>query len=105
MDNGPEFTCRRLDQWAYLNGVELDFSRPGKPMDNGLIEAFNGRLRQECLNESWFLSLEDARDKVEAWRQEYNQERPHSALGNMAPLEYAQSAGREMVRCPAGLAL
>jgi len=105
VDNGPEFTCRRLDQWAYLNGVELDFSRPGKPMDNGLIEAFNGRLRQECLNESWFLSLEDAREKVEAWRQEYNQERPHSALGNLAPLEYAASAGREMLRCPAGLAL
>ena len=105
VDNGPEFSCRRLDQWAYLNGVELDFSRPGKPMDNGLIEAFNGRLRQECLNESWFLSLEDALERVEAWRQEYNQERPHSALGNMAPLEYAQSAGREMVRCPAGLAL
>ena len=91
VDNGPEFTSKRLDQWAYLNGVELDFSRPGKPMDNGLIEAFNGRLRQECLNESWFLSLEDAREKVEAWRMDYNRERPHGALGNMAPLEYASS--------------
>jgi len=89
VDNGPEFLSKRLDQWAYLNGVELDFIRPGKPMDNGLIEAFNGRLRQECLNESWFLSLEDAREKVEAWRQEYNRERPHGALGNLAPLEYA----------------
>jgi len=91
VDNGPEFTSKRFDQCAYLNGVELDFSRPGKPMDNGLIEAFNGRLRQECLNESWFLSLEDAREKVEAWRMDYNRERPHGALGNMAPLEYASS--------------
>lgn len=88
-DNGPEFVSKALDQWAYLNSVELDFSRPGKPTDNGLIEAFNGRLRQECLNESWFLSLEDAREKVESWRQQYNRQRPHSALGNMAPLEYA----------------
>lgn len=72
VDNGPEFISKALDQWAYLNGVELDFSQPGKPTDNGLIEAFNGRLRQECLNENWFLSLEDARDKVESWRQQYN---------------------------------
>ena len=89
--SGPEFTSRRVDQWAYLNGVELDFSRPGKPMDNGLIEAFNGRLRQECLNESWFLSLEDAREKVDAWRLDYNRERPHGALGSLAPLVYALS--------------
>ena len=89
LDNGPEFISKALDQWAYLNGVHLDFSRPGKPTDNGLIESFNGRLRQECLNESWFLSLEDAREKVESWRQQYNRNRPHSALGNMAPLEYA----------------
>jgi putative transposase len=89
VDNGPEFISKVLDQWAYLNNVKLDFSRPGKPSDNGLIEAFNGRLRQECLNESWFLSLEDAREKVEIWRQQYNRERPHSSLGNMAPLEYA----------------
>jgi len=94
VDNGPEFISKRLDQWAYLNGVELDFSRPGKPMDNGLIEAFNGRLRQECLNESWFLSLNDAREKVETWRQEYNRERPHGALGNLAPLEYASMVAR-----------
>jgi putative transposase len=91
VDNGPEFISRILDQWAYLNGVELDFSRPGKPTDNGLIEAFNGRLRQECLNESWFLSLEDAREKIETWRQEYNRERPHGALGNLTPLEYASA--------------
>ena len=88
VDNGPEFVSKRLDQWAYLNGVELDFSRPGKPTDNGIIESFNGRLRQECLNENWFLSLYDAREKVESWRKHYNRERPHGALGNLAPLEY-----------------
>ena len=85
IDNGPEFTSKRLDQWAYLNGVELDFSRPGKPTDNAMIEAFNARLRAECLNESWFLSLEDAREKIEGWRRHYNGERPHSAMGNLAP--------------------
>ncbi len=94
VDNGPEFISKALDQWAYLNGVQLDFSRPGKPTDNGLTEAFNGRLRQECLNESWFLSLEDAREKIESWRRQYNSDRPHSALDNMAPLEYASVTGR-----------
>ena len=89
IDNGPEFTSKRLDQWAYLNGVELDFSRPGKPTDNAMIEAFNARLRAECLNESWFLSLEDAREKIEGWRRHYNGERPHSALGNLAPEAFA----------------
>ena len=82
---GPEFTSKRLDQWAYLNGVELDFSRPGKPTDNAMIEAFNARLREECLNESRFLSLEDAREKIESWRWHYNGERPHSALGYRPP--------------------
>ena len=90
IDNGPEFTSKALDQWAYLNNVELDFTRPGKPTDNALIESFNGRFREECLNESWFLSLEDAREKVEGWRQHYNQERPHGSLGNLAPLEFAE---------------
>jgi len=90
VDNGPEFISKVLDQWAYLNGVALDFSRPGKPTDNAFIEALNGRLRQECLNESWFLSLEDAREKVEVWRQEYNRQRPHGALGNLTPVEFAR---------------
>ena len=89
VDNGPEFTSRRLDQWAYFNEVKLDFIRPGKPTDNAFIESFNGRFRQECLNESWFLSLDDAREKVAVWRQHYNRERPHGALGNMAPTEFA----------------
>lgn len=95
VDNGPEFAGRMLDQWAYLNGVEIAFSRPGKPTDNGHIEAFNGRLRAECLNASWFLSLADARDRIEEWRRHHNEERPHSALGNLTPrafIEQAQSA-------------
>ena len=88
LDNGPEFTSKRLDQWAYLNGVALDFSRLGKPTDNAFIESFNGRFRQECLNESWFLSLDDAKEKVEIWRRHYNRERPHGSLGNLTPMEY-----------------
>ena len=70
---------KRLDQWAYLNRVELDFSRPGKPTDNAFIEVFNGLFRQECLNEKWFLSLEDAVEKVESWGRYYNRERPHGS--------------------------
>jgi putative transposase len=91
VDNGPEFTSKILDQWAYANKVTLDFSRPGKPTDNAFIESFNGRLRAECLNENWFLSIDDARQKIEAWRQDDNNHRPHSALGNLAPGEFAQS--------------
>jgi putative transposase len=91
LDNGPEFISKKLDQWAYLNQVVLDFSRLGKPTDNALIEAFNGRLREECLNQSWFLSLEDAREKVAIWRREYNHTRPHGALGNLAPIEFAET--------------
>lgn len=68
LDNGSEFKGRALDQWAYANEVRLNFSRPGKPTDNGVIEAFNGRVRAECLNEHWFLSLDDARVKVQSWR-------------------------------------
>ena len=84
---------QHVDLWAYWNHVTLDFSRPGKPTDNAYIESFNGRFRQECLNEHWFLSLDDAQDKVEAWRRNYNEERPHSALGNATPEEYAAQAG------------
>jgi putative transposase len=85
VDNGPEFTGRMLDQWAYLNRVEIDFSRPGKPTDNAHIEAFNARLRAECLNACWFLSMADARQRIEQWRVKYNQGRPHSALGGLTP--------------------
>jgi putative transposase len=89
VDNGPEFAGRMLDQWAYLNQVELDFSRPGKPGDNAFVEAFNGRLRQECLNASWFPSMGDAPIRIEEWRMDYNQNRPHSALGDLTPDEFA----------------
>jgi putative transposase len=91
LDNGPEFISRVLDQWAHWTKVELDFSRPGKPTDNAFIEAFNSRLRQECLNATWFLSLADAQERIEAWRIDYNELRPHSALGNMSPNEFASS--------------
>jgi len=92
VDNGTEFTSRVLDQWAYCNSVTLDFSRPGKPTDNGLIEAFNGRLRAECLNEHWFLSVADAQEILDTWRKDYNSERPHGALKNMTPDEFAKQA-------------
>ena len=87
LDNGPELTSRALDQWAYERGVRLHFIDPGKPQQNGFIESFNGRLRDECLNEHWFLSLVDARRIVEDWRMDYNQNRPHSSLGNLTPEE------------------
>ena len=87
VDNGPEFISKDLDRWAYWNHVELDFSRPGRPSDNALVEAFNSRFRQECLNQHWFLSLQDANTKLRAWQNEYNAVRPHSALGYRTPLE------------------
>ena len=92
VDNGPEFVSRALDQWAYLHQVTLDFSRPGKPTDNALVESFNGRLRDECLNTNWFLSLDDARCKIEAWRRHYNESRPHTSLGFVPPSVFAQRA-------------
>ena len=93
-DNGSEFAGKMLDKWVYKRGIRIDFSRPGTPTDNATVESFNDRLRQECLNENWFKSLEDARCKIEAWRIHYNQSRPHSALGWMTPSEFAEkSAG------------
>ena len=85
IDNGPEFISKALDAWAYRNGVQLEFSRPGKPTDNAFAESFNGRFRDECLNQHWFASLEEVRQTVEAWRIEYNTERPHRALGQQTP--------------------
>ena len=97
VDNGPEFISKDLDRWAYWNRVQLDFSRPGKPTDNALVESFNSRFRQECLNQHWFMSLEDAQHKIEAWRQDYNHQRPHSSLGYRSPVEFArQTNGTEM---------
>lgn len=89
IDNGPEFISRDLDLWAYRHQVILDFSRPGKPTDNAYIESFNSRFRQECLNQHWFLTLEDARLKIDAWWREYNSHRPHSSLGYKTPEEFA----------------
>jgi putative transposase len=85
VDNGPEFISKALDTWAYRNGVTLEFSRPGKPTDNAYVESFNGHFREECLNQHWFVSLEEARQVIEAWRIEYNTERPHRALGQRTP--------------------
>jgi putative transposase len=85
IDNGPEFVSKALDAWAYRNGVQLEFSRPGKPTDNAFAESFNGRFRDECLDQHWFASLEEVRQTVEAWRIDYNTERPHRALGQQAP--------------------
>jgi len=87
LDNGPELTSRWFDQWADQNGIELDYIEPGKPVQNAVMESFNGRFRDECLNSHWFSSLEDARQTIEAWRIDYNQERPHSALGYRTPEE------------------
>lgn len=92
VDNGTEFTSVVMDQWAWWNGVTLDFSRPGKPQDNALVEAFHSRFRQECLNGHWFLSGADAQEKIEAWRNHYNTERPHSALGDLSPENFARAA-------------
>lgn len=94
VDNGAEFCSRAIDAWAYQCGVKLDFIRPGKPCENGFIEAFNGRLRDECLNASLFFHLEDARQKLEAWRQDYNTLRPHGSLGWLPPAAFAERATR-----------
>ena len=92
VDNGSEFISKALDLWAYKNRVTLDFSRPGKPTDNAFIESFNGSFRDECLNINWFLSLSDAREKIEIWRCDYNEYRPHSSLGDIPPKEFAKQA-------------
>jgi len=87
VDNGSEVISRELDLWAYAHEVTLDFSRPGKPTDNGFIEAFNSKLQAECLNAHWFMDLADAREKLEAWRKDYNEVRPHSAIGYNVPID------------------
>jgi len=99
VDHGTEFTSRALDEWAWASGVQLDFTRPGRPTDNGLCESFNGRLRDECLNVTEFESIAHAHQRLEAWRTDYNEQRPHGALGHLTPSEYARS-GR--IRSPEG---
>lgn len=93
VDNGPEFISKDLDLWAWMNGVTLDFSRPGKPTDNAFVESFNGKIRAECIDQNWFLSLDDAHAKCEAYRREYNEERPHSAIGNKTPMAFMKAIG------------
>ena len=95
IDNGSEFTGKAMDGWAFERGIKLDFIRPGKPNENAFIESFNGKLRNECLNENWFVSLEDVRRTIEAWRIDYNENRPHSSLGGLTPREFAAQTTRE----------
>lgn len=90
LDNGPELVSRVLEEWAHRHDVALHFIDPGKPIQNAYCESFHGRVRDECLNEHWFLGIEDARRIVEAWRQDYNDTRPHSALGYRTPVAFAQ---------------
>jgi putative transposase len=110
VDNGTEFASKAMDVWSYQYRVQLDFIRPGRPVENGYIESFNGRLRDECLNVHVFFSLVDVREKLELWRQDYNQVRPHSALDDYAPQQFEQywrssalvrTAGRRTKRRPA----
>ena len=101
IDNGPEFAGRCLDEWAYRKGVRLNFIRPGKPIENAYAESFNGRLRDECLNENWFMNLKHARQVIEAWRKDYNVARPHSSLGGLTPLEFIGKTGNCLI--PIGL--
>ena len=90
VDNGPEFAGNAMDAWAYERGIKLDFINPGKPTENAFIESFNGRLREECLNENQFLTLVEAQTIIEAWRRDYNEQRPHGALNGLTPREFAQ---------------
>ena len=89
VDNGSEFTANHFDAWAYFHGIDIDFIRPGKPIDNAHIESFNGRLRDECLNSRWFHSVDDARQTLQDWRRDYNEVRPHSSLGDLPPAAFA----------------
>ncbi len=90
-DQGPEFTGKALDQWAYQRDIKLKLIQPGKPTQNAFIESFNGKFRDECLNEHWFCSLAEARIRIAAWRRDYNEHRPHSTIGNLTPAEFAAS--------------
>jgi len=102
VDQGSEFISRDLDLWTYTRGVVLDFSRPGKPTDNAFIESFNGKFRAECLNQHWFMSLDDAVQKCEAWRRDYNEVRPHSAIGNRPPISLLNRSAAHGLPLPVG---
>lgn len=89
-DNGPEFISSSLDRWANERGVTISHISPGRPVENAFIESFNGKFRDECLNENWFTSLNDAKEKIEIWRRDYNRNRPHSSLGDKTPEEFLE---------------
>ena len=91
VDNGPEFAGKALDEWVYRRGVKLNFIRPGKPVENAFAESFNGRVRDECLNTNWFMSIKHVREVIESWRRDYNEVRPHSSLKGRSPKEYAEA--------------
>ena len=90
VDNGPEFAGKVMDEWAYKNRLKLDFITPGKPIENAYIESFNGKFREECLNDNWFFTIWHARDIIDSWRADYNSKRPHSSLGFLTPDEYKE---------------
>jgi putative transposase len=90
VDNGPEFTGKYFQQWAQQRGIYIDYTEPGKPTDNAFVESFNGKFRDECLNEHWFMNLKHAQELIENWRTEYNEIRPHSSLGNKTPYEFVK---------------
>jgi len=104
-DNGPEFTSMTISEWSYDKKVTHLFIEPGKPIQNAFIESFNGKFREECLDTHWFKNLCEARDLIEAWRSEYNNFRPHSALGNLTPVEYAEILDQNPERDLSGLTL
>jgi putative transposase len=97
IDNGPEFASKALDEWACRRGVRLNFIRPGKPIENAFAESFIGRFRDECLNENWFISLNNARELIEKWRIDYNEGRPHTSLGGLTPREYVENSGKTLI--------
>lgn len=98
VDNGPEFVSNALDAWAYERGIKLQFIRPGKPVDNAYMESFNGKFRDECLNQNWFMSIEHTRRVTEEWRIDFNEERPHSSLRDLTPYEFMRLEEEKGVR-------
>jgi putative transposase len=97
VDNGPEFSGKTLDEWAHRRGIKLNFIQPGKPVENAYAESFIGRLRDECLNENWFISISEARDIIETWRRDYNDVRPHSSLDNLSPTEFMETREKTLI--------
>ena len=100
IDHGTEFTSKAVDECCYLRGVKLDFIRPGKPTENGFIESFNGRLRDECLNVNEFATLDQVRQVLEAWQHDYNHHRPHGSLGRLTPIEFATNGQKDEPEAP-----